>query len=282
MANCIECGREIPEGELFCAECSRELVQIEKMAQPQGRLPAQKAPTKAAVRAPEKKQSGTHLPNGIKILIAVLAVIALAGIVFMLRQLISTNTLRAELRVREEALAARETEFDATQQTLDETRQQLSQAQLTISAQQEQITELQGGIAEAQSSANQTQYDMTAQRAQLEKLQQENETLMEQITALNTAQAELQDELDTLTEAQQTLEEENEALSEEKQKLTEENQTLKEKSSFMDSYVVFVEDDKSGLYHKYGCSAFKHKSFWAYSRKLAENFGYTACPKCFG
>ena len=123
---------------------------------------------------------------------------------------------------------------------------------------------------------------MTAQRAQLEKLQQENETLMEQITALNTAQAELQDELDTLTEAQQTLEEENEALSEEKQKLTEENQTLKEKSSFMDSYVVFVEDDKSGLYHKYGCSAFKRKSFWAYSRKLAENFGYTACPKCFG
>ena len=282
MANCIECGREISEGELFCAECSRELVQIEKMAQPQGRLPAQKAPTKAAVRAPEKKQSGTRLPNEIKILIAVLAVIALAGIVFMLRQLISTNTLRAELRVREEALAARESEFDATQQTLDETRQKLSQAQLTISAQQEQITELQGGIAEAQSSANQTQYDMTAQRAQLEKLQQENETLMEQITALNTAQAELQDELDTLTEAQQTLEEENEALSEEKQKLTEENQTLKEKSSFMDSYVVFVEDDKSGLYHKYGCSAFKHKSFWAYSRKLAENFGYTACPKCFG
>ena len=50
----------------------------------------------------------------------------------------------------------------------------------------------------------------------------------------------------------------------------------------MDTYVVFVENDKSGLYHRYDCAAFARKSFWAYSRKLAENNGYHACPSCIG
>ena len=30
----------------------------------------------------------------------------------------------------------------------------------------------------------------------------------------------------------------------------------------MDSYVVFVENDGSGLYHKYGCDDFAQTSFW--------------------
>ena len=54
------------------------------------------------------------------------------------------------------------------------------------------------------------------------------------------------------------------------------------KSKFMDSYVVFVENDGSGLYHKYGCDDFAQTSFWAYSRKLAEANGYKPCPRCFG
>ena len=50
----------------------------------------------------------------------------------------------------------------------------------------------------------------------------------------------------------------------------------------MDSYVVFVENDGRGLYHKYGCDDFAQTSFWAYSRKLAEANGYQPCPRCFG
>ena len=48
----------------------------------------------------------------------------------------------------------------------------------------------------------------------------------------------------------------------------------------MDRNVVFVEDDGSGLYHRYGCSRFAAKTFAVYSRKQAMAAGYTACPDC--
>ena len=51
---------------------------------------------------------------------------------------------------------------------------------------------------------------------------------------------------------------------------------------FMDSYVVFIEDDGTGNYHRYDCGKFSKKNFWAYSRKLAERQGYTPCAQCFG
>ena len=51
-------------------------------------------------------------------------------------------------------------------------------------------------------------------------------------------------------------------------------------ADFMQSYVVLVENDGTGLYHRYGCSRFAGKTFWAYSRKLAENSGYSPCPAC--
>lgn len=279
VAKCIECGREVPDGALFCEACGRELMEVSPL--PQERKKAQPVALKPAVQAKQPVRSGMQLPNGIKILIAVLALLAAAGVISMLRQVIATSTQRAELRVREQALTEQESEYEAARQTAEDLRQQLSQAQLTVSAQQEQIAELQSGIAEAQSSVNQTQYDMTAQRSELERLQQENASLTEQLSELDTERQTLREDMDALTEEHETLKTENETLTEEKKKLSEENQSLKEKSSFMDSYVVFVEDDKSGLYHKYGCSAFKKKSFWAYSRKLAENFGYSPCPKCF-
>ena len=64
--------------------------------------------------------------------------------------------------------------------------------------------------------------------------------------------------------------------------LPKSNRLFLSKSKFMDSYVVFVENDGSGLYHKYGCDDFAQTSFWAYSRKLAEANGYKPCPRCFG
>lgn len=60
-----------------------------------------------------------------------------------------------------------------------------------------------------------------------------------------------------------------------------ESAIYEEKSNFMDTYVVFVEDDASQYYHKYDCSKFPKNSFWAYSRNLAESNGYTACRTCF-
>ena len=102
---------------------------------------------------------------------------------------------------------------------------------------------------------------MTTQQAELERATQENEALQQENEALKQS-------IETLT-----------ATNEE---LASSNRLFLTKSRFMDSYVVFVENDGSGLYHKYGCDDFAQTSFWAYSRKLAEANGYQPCPRCFG
>jgi len=56
----------------------------------------------------------------------------------------------------------------------------------------------------------------------------------------------------------------------------------KTKSDFLDSYVVFVENNGSGHYHTYDCEDFSKSNFWAYSRKLAEAQGFNPCPTCGG
>ena len=57
---------------------------------------------------------------------------------------------------------------------------------------------------------------------------------------------------------------------------------VRAKADFMDSYVVFVNNNGTGYYHRYDCGNFTRSNFWAYSRKLAENYGYTPCPVCGG
>jgi len=182
----------------------------------------------------------------------VLAVLTAAAFTLVIVQALGAHGQRVQLRVREEALDEREAEFAAVQETLDETKRSLSDAQGEIAAQDEQLEQLRTELSDAQHAANQSQYDMTAQKAELERLREENAALQDSV------------------------------LTAERDELKEENQKLSEKSKFMDAYVVFVDNDKTGLYHKFGCSAFSRKSFWAYSRKLAESFGYTPCPKCFG
>ena len=99
------------------------------------------------------------------------------------------------------------------------------------------------------------------QQKELEKATDENAVLEEQVTAL---------------------ERENERLRADYDALYATVDAQSEKLRFVDSYVVFVEDDGTGNYHRYDCGKFLKKNFWAYSRKLAERQGYTPCAQCFG
>ena len=77
------------------------------------------------------------------------------------------------------------------------------------------------------------------------------------------------------------LEDQVEALEVEKKTLEDALLATKsyvEKANFMDDYVVFVEDDGTGLYHSYDCEHFTKSKFWAYSRRLAEANGYHPAP----
>ena len=54
----------------------------------------------------------------------------------------------------------------------------------------------------------------------------------------------------------------------------------KDLARFIDTYVVFVEDDGTYQYHKYECNKFNGNYFWVYNIDAAEGNGYYACPEC--
>ena len=55
---------------------------------------------------------------------------------------------------------------------------------------------------------------------------------------------------------------------------------MENKVSFYEQHVVFVSDDGTEVYHKYGCSQFDSSYFWAYNTKAAESKGYEPCGNC--
>lgn len=273
MAQCIKCGREIPEGEIFCPECSLNPgapgaqprpapVQIGRMQAPVKQAPPprseQRSPQPARPRAdaplpPSRQRTG----RGLTILACILAVIGLGLAAW---QFSGTARQQRTLRIREEALTEREKQLTSLETQIDTLSAELAAAQETSSAQAREIKALQESVSSAESSANQSQYDLTEQQKELEKTSDENEALAAQIEALEKENARLSEDYDVLYA-----------------QLDAQSAQLK----FMDSYVVFVEDDGTGCYHRYGCSRFLKKNFWAYSRKLAERQGYTPCAVCF-
>lgn len=244
MANCVRCGRPAKEGEKLCAACSRH-------------------------------EQGPRLPKSILVTLIVLSLVAAGALAVIVAQLLNAHSQRVSLRLREEALDAREKEYASVQTRLEETEDALSEAKQTLLTREEEISSLQSSLSKAESESSQSQYDLNAQKSELERLQQENEALTEQLSQMEEDAKTAGEEKDALTEELDSLQKENE-------KLKENQNSLEEKSKFLDAYVVFVEKDKSSVYHRYACSAFAKKSFWAYSRKLAESLGYKPCPNCFG
>ncbi|CCX74347.1 unknown [Firmicutes bacterium CAG:83] len=51
-------------------------------------------------------------------------------------------------------------------------------------------------------------------------------------------------------------------------------------ASFIDDYVVFIEDDGTNLYHKFNCYKFRGDSFWVYNTENAVQRGFSPCPIC--
>ena len=53
------------------------------------------------------------------------------------------------------------------------------------------------------------------------------------------------------------------------------------KIDFLDSRIVFIENDGSTWYHRYECSRFVGNDWWAHNTEYAEYIGYDPCPYCF-
>lgn len=54
-----------------------------------------------------------------------------------------------------------------------------------------------------------------------------------------------------------------------------------DKMDVFDSWIVFIENDGTNLYHKYDCSRFLFEDSWAHNIEYAEYIGYSPCPRCF-
>lgn len=90
----------------------------------------------------------------------------------------------------------------------------------------------------------------------------------------------------------------NVLLSSENRRLQNENKGLKNDVSYMaskyneywnetnakmelfDSWIVFIENDGTNLYHKYDCNKFVGADCWAHNVEYAEINGYSPCPRC--
>lgn len=271
MSQCIKCGREIPQGELFCLECSMNpdpsVTPRPRQEQPAGRMQAPRPVKRQQPRSAPAPAPAREKPRKRRGLIVALVLVSLLLVASTVMQILQMGTRRAEenrLRAKEADLALREAEVEDLHTQVDDLTKQLDALNVTIADKEQEIQDLMSRLADSKSSQSQGEYDLSTAQQELVRLEEENKQLLA-----------LSDDL-------------KEQINTHKKTITElENQVkaakaYETKSKFLDTYVVFVENDKTGCYHTYDCANFAKSSFWAYSRKLAEAQGFTPCPTCGG
>lgn len=280
MTTCIKCGKGIPDGELFCDECSLNLLEKADSAPaasahiptPRGtmqtpvRRPAEAKRPAAVNKTAPKQVVQYRTPKYLKVLLAVAVVIAVLSAGLLIRNLMKAESQRVSLRLKEADLEIRERELTNLQDTADGLAEELAAANETIDTQLGKIEKLEEIVTSTKSSMSQTQYDMTNKQAELEQLSKENSDLLKNVEDLEKSVDELEKDLSKEKETNKELSATASAYA--------------EKANFMDAHVVFVENDGSNYYHKYDCRNFTKKKYWAYSKKLAQSTGYKPCPIC--
>ena len=255
---CIKCGREISDGELFCEACAsgpakpKELEKAASAATPR----AKKAVRRAASVAHQPRQGRQR--NKLTGVVVTLCILLVAACSLIGYGLLSYRSVRAQFLLRETDLTLRENDLTKKEEALKEQQEELREARAEIEALQEQIAALKEQLSGAENTYYQNQSD---QKLELLYLANENETLYDTVKDLESQI--------TVLESQ---------LAASSGKVT----YLQAKSDFLDTYAVFVENDGTNYYHTYNCNKFQKQSFWIYSRKLAENYGFDPCPSCCG
>ena len=271
MNVCIKCGRQIPDGELFCVECGLNPgsslfeeprpAPVGRMQTPKPRKPA--APV--AVAVPEKrsrtkaktKQKTKQKNTGLKAAFAMVCVLLALVTGFLVWQYADIKVERTRLETKEADLLLREKEKEELQQQIESLNSQLEALYVTIEEKETEIEALRSQLTGSQSSQSQSEYDLSTVQLELARLEEENKQLL-------LLEEEKEAEIKALTAAAE---------------LAKPNE---EKAAFLDKYVVFVVNDDSRVYHTYDCPRFTKKDFWAYSRKLAESNGFAPCSTCGG
>lgn len=271
---CIKCGKEIPDGELFCIECSLnpaaplfgEDGTSERYPAPKGRMQTPVPVKRAAPQPMGPRQTDRRPGSGraVKTALVIVSLLLAAVVGFGVWQYSNFSVQQARLMSKEADLTVRERELESLNEQIADLQAQLDDAEASIADRELKIQDLQAQLTGSQSSQSQSEYDLSTKQTELDRLEEENQQLLEMVEALET-------QIDELNETKKTLEAALEAAAADRAK-----------AEFLDTYVVFVEDNGSKIYHTYDCPDFSKANFWAYNRKLAEDKGYTPCPVCGG
>ena len=270
--DCFKCGKKIPDGELFCVECSltpaAPVVTPSQKSPPKAKRTGKKAGAHEAKKhAKPMKEEAKHRvasnrqksSKGKTIGMSIVSIVALVSLCFIAVTYVPFTIEKGKLRAKEANILLREREMDTLEETIELLTAQNATAEKNQELLAKELSALQEQIMGRESDAFQAEYDMTSQLQELKRLSQENIELLQLVDNL---------ELDT------------EMMTKQIGSLRASNVDAKGKADFLEKYVVLVNNDESTDYHKYGCTLFDEDSFWAYSRKLAESNGYAPCPVC--
>ena len=101
-------------------------------------------------------------------------------------------------------------------------------------------------------------------------------TVQQQEAEIAAKQTEVEEKQATIKSRNEKIEEMNKNSIAVKEKL----RIMTKKAEFYDAHVVFVNNDGTKKYHKFGCDDFSRRSFWAYNTEAARGYGYSPCKKC--
>lgn len=255
MTQCIKCGRNISDGELFCTECSKLPVIASLNSSSSSRTTVKPDTRKRAVATkPQTKQTQKKKArSALTVPFVIVCVLLVGTLSLLLWQQSKLHKEKNSLRTQEERNNAQMSALKGRLQILSDIEDQLEEANLLIEEKELEIQALSEQLASSQSTQNQGEYDMS-------QLQKDLDDLQIQLDTITAERDQLQADYDT-----QAL-----ALA-----------ASQEQADFLYQYAVFVHTNTTDkLYHRYGCEDFTEKSFVTYSPRLAEKYGYSACPKC--
>lgn len=312
---CPHCGTELEDYTTFCSNCGKIVFSTKKPAassdtapssgestltedntpkkvaqrlypppepeapaesQPEPEEPAPAVEKKAPSvdkKAPSPKKGPKYNPRLVllTIIMGIITAVAIGAAVYVVTnthslrvELTKAQTERASAQASVESLGKQVAELEAALETVKEERDSLSG----------EVSSLTSQINAMESSVNQSSYDKETAERELAEAQEDVKALSQQITEVQA----------TLTETETKLaetEEENKQLQEDYDTMKATVKGYEDEVGFYDTYVVFVMlSSDTKYYHKYDCEDFTKRNFLAYSTKLAEANGYSACPKC--
>lgn len=144
--NCIKCGREIPEGQMFCQECKLPTVPLP----PETAIsPKPKKSRTAKKKTPKKKFDLARTVRRLKIALTVVSIL-FTGLCVIVGMELNTYLERKDtLRQREASVTLREKEADNRDNRIEELEKIVSGLEKDLAAAEKTIEFLQSGDSQS-------------------------------------------------------------------------------------------------------------------------------------